>query len=667
MATATPWWLAARRRASTAAMPSAGRRRHRRRLRRRRRTGRDPGQAAQRARRLPGRRLSGPADDLHSAWAQLFAASLAQCGVAHAVISPGSRSTPLALALAAQLPSTVLHDERVAAFFALGQARASGRPSVVLATSGTAPGHWLPAVMEAREAGLPLLLRQRRPAVGSAAGAGLADGRPACACSATMRKPISSSACPTPTRPRCARCRASPRRPCSPRSTRWPARCRSTRTSASRWSRSRATDASPGVRGSMPSHGPARRDWWRRRPRRTRRPWRSWWQQVRAAPRGVLVAGPMPALQAADWPRGADAFVAASGYVLLAEATSQLRFGLDAAAQDACMRRLRRAAARAGPAPAAAPGPRAGDRRASGVGALARLDRRRRRARAPGAARRASGRSRPAARKACCSGRWRTLLDAAAAQLQAQPRARLTQPPPARLRQRLACRRGAAWRRAAGAAERSRRGGRRHATAEHHIAPLFARRCPPAPCWRSAIPARCATSTTTCRPTPGRWPCCTSAAPPASTAWSPAPPARAACSLRRWRCCWAMSSLLHDAGGLAAAAAVRGPLAIVVINNDGGRIFERLPLGRDRQRGRSARAALRHPARPRLRRAGRHLGARLRASGHAGRAGTRRWRGRWSADRAMLIEARAAPGGSASRAVLLAAMAAVPPSRRPRA
>ena len=52
----------------------------------------------------------------------------------------------------------MLHDERVAAFFALGQARATGRVSVVLATSGTAAGHWLPAAMEAREAGLPLLL-----------------------------------------------------------------------------------------------------------------------------------------------------------------------------------------------------------------------------------------------------------------------------------------------------------------------------------------------------------------------------------------------------------------------------------------------------------------------------------------------------------------------------
>ena len=102
--------------------------------------------------------MNATTDDLHSEWARLFAVSLAQCGVAHAVISPGARSTPLALALAAQLPTTVLHDERVAAFFALGQARASGRASVVLATSGSAPGHWLPAVMEAHEAGLPLLL-----------------------------------------------------------------------------------------------------------------------------------------------------------------------------------------------------------------------------------------------------------------------------------------------------------------------------------------------------------------------------------------------------------------------------------------------------------------------------------------------------------------------------
>jgi 2-succinyl-5-enolpyruvyl-6-hydroxy-3-cyclohexene-1-carboxylate synthase len=67
-------------------------------------------------------------------------------------------------------------------------------------------------------------------------------------------------------------------------------------------------------------------------------------------------------------------------------------------------------------------------------------------------------------------------------------------------------------------------------------------------------------------------------------------------------------SLLHDVGGLAAAAAVHGPLPIVVVHNDGGRIFERLPLGQDASVAGRARQALRgaawpHPAGP-----GRHLG-----------------------------------------------------------
>jgi 2-succinyl-5-enolpyruvyl-6-hydroxy-3-cyclohexene-1-carboxylate synthase len=49
-------------------------------------------------------------------------------------------------------------DERSAAFFALGAARASGRPVALLATSGSAPAHWYPAVIEASEAGVPLIL-----------------------------------------------------------------------------------------------------------------------------------------------------------------------------------------------------------------------------------------------------------------------------------------------------------------------------------------------------------------------------------------------------------------------------------------------------------------------------------------------------------------------------
>jgi len=75
-------------------------------------------------------------------------------------LSPGSRSTPLVLALAEQpnLEIVDVIDERSAAFFALGHARVTNRPAVVVATSGTAPAHWYPAVIEASEAGVPLVL-----------------------------------------------------------------------------------------------------------------------------------------------------------------------------------------------------------------------------------------------------------------------------------------------------------------------------------------------------------------------------------------------------------------------------------------------------------------------------------------------------------------------------
>ena len=81
-------------------------------------------------------------------------------GVHHAVLSPGSRSTPLALALAAdgRLQLHVHHDERAAAFFALGVGLASGAPAVVVCTSGTAAVELHPAVVEASQAGVPLLV-----------------------------------------------------------------------------------------------------------------------------------------------------------------------------------------------------------------------------------------------------------------------------------------------------------------------------------------------------------------------------------------------------------------------------------------------------------------------------------------------------------------------------
>ena len=81
-------------------------------------------------------------------------------GVTEAVISPGSRSTPLALALAANdwLRVHVILDERSAGFFAVGLAQASGRPPVVLTTSGTAAAELHPAVVEAHQARLPMIV-----------------------------------------------------------------------------------------------------------------------------------------------------------------------------------------------------------------------------------------------------------------------------------------------------------------------------------------------------------------------------------------------------------------------------------------------------------------------------------------------------------------------------
>lgn len=97
---------------------------------------------------------------LNLLWSQAMLAGFGAAGVTHAVISPGSRSTPLALAMLRQpgLECAVAVDERSAAFFALGIAKASRRPVLVLATSGTAPANWLPAVIEASQAGVPLIL-----------------------------------------------------------------------------------------------------------------------------------------------------------------------------------------------------------------------------------------------------------------------------------------------------------------------------------------------------------------------------------------------------------------------------------------------------------------------------------------------------------------------------
>src|SRR5882724_1465331 len=96
----------------------------------------------------------------NTALASAMAEELARSGVERAVVSPGSRSTPLAVALWRQegIEVTVILDERSAGFFALGTALATGRPAAVLCTSGSAAANLHPAVVEADEAGVPMIV-----------------------------------------------------------------------------------------------------------------------------------------------------------------------------------------------------------------------------------------------------------------------------------------------------------------------------------------------------------------------------------------------------------------------------------------------------------------------------------------------------------------------------
>lgn len=100
---------------------------------------------------------------------ELFS-TLYNLGVRDFVVSPGSRSTPLALCaheLHLQTKDApqekrarcfVGIDERASAFFALGRARGRGKPACLICTSGTAPAHYLPAILEARHSRVPLII-----------------------------------------------------------------------------------------------------------------------------------------------------------------------------------------------------------------------------------------------------------------------------------------------------------------------------------------------------------------------------------------------------------------------------------------------------------------------------------------------------------------------------
>jgi 2-succinyl-5-enolpyruvyl-6-hydroxy-3-cyclohexene-1-carboxylate synthase len=94
-------------------------------------------------------------------WAYVLTQTLKRLGLTCAVICPGSRSTPLAVAFAEQIPeieAISILDERSAAFFALGVAQTTGKPVALVCTSGTAGANFYPAVIEARESRVPMLV-----------------------------------------------------------------------------------------------------------------------------------------------------------------------------------------------------------------------------------------------------------------------------------------------------------------------------------------------------------------------------------------------------------------------------------------------------------------------------------------------------------------------------
>ena len=97
---------------------------------------------------------------LNRVWGKIIVEELVRCEADVFCLSPGSRCTPLTLGVAAnpRARSVVHFDERGAAYHALGWAKASGRPAVLICTSGTAAANYFPAVVEASQSGVPLIV-----------------------------------------------------------------------------------------------------------------------------------------------------------------------------------------------------------------------------------------------------------------------------------------------------------------------------------------------------------------------------------------------------------------------------------------------------------------------------------------------------------------------------
>ncbi|HZX54322.1 MAG TPA: 2-succinyl-5-enolpyruvyl-6-hydroxy-3-cyclohexene-1-carboxylic-acid synthase [Ilumatobacteraceae bacterium] len=104
--------------------------------------------------------MTSAAPDVQATFCATLADEWVRCGLRQAIVAPGSRSTPMALALAARtdLSIEIFHDERSASFAALGVALATGVPAALLCTSGTAATHFHAAVVEAHQSGVPMMV-----------------------------------------------------------------------------------------------------------------------------------------------------------------------------------------------------------------------------------------------------------------------------------------------------------------------------------------------------------------------------------------------------------------------------------------------------------------------------------------------------------------------------
>ncbi len=104
--------------------------------------------------------MSSEFPNVNAQWSYVLARTLREKGVKQAIICPGARSSPLTFAFAEMdgVEAIPVLDERSAAFFALGLSRKSGRPVVLICTSGTAAANFLPAVIEASESGAGLIV-----------------------------------------------------------------------------------------------------------------------------------------------------------------------------------------------------------------------------------------------------------------------------------------------------------------------------------------------------------------------------------------------------------------------------------------------------------------------------------------------------------------------------